>query len=101
MLFRSLPNGAFVEVHQPLGPIDADGNAVPLEYAGARVPKQLNELGFADAAPQGSFFSPDDPSLVEKRIRIQEENAREEHEMFTELNRANYEADRQKDSEDR
>ena len=95
-VIKQLPNGAFVEVHQPLGPVDENGNPVPLDYAGAKVPKQLNELGYADAAPQGSFFSPDDPSIVEKRIRTHEENAREEAQMYQELNRANREADDRK-----
>ena len=94
-VIKQLPNGAFIEVHQPLGPVDEHGHPVPLEYAGSYVPTQLNHLGFADSETSG-YFSPDDPSLMAKRHRIQQENAREEHEMFEALNKANIEADRRK-----
>ena len=94
-VIKQLPNGAFIEVHQPLGPVDEHGHAVPLEYAGSYVPKSLNQLGLADSETSG-YFSPDDPSLMEERARIQRENAREEHEMFEALNKANEEEDRRK-----
>jgi len=41
-IIKRLPHGAYVEVHQPLGP-------APLEYAGAPVPKRMNKLGSAGA----------------------------------------------------
>ena len=93
---KMLPNGAFIEVHQPLGDVDEHGHPIPLEYAGAKVPKQLNELGYADAETSGGWFSGDDPSLSEKRRRIAEDNEHEETQMYEELNRAHEEEDRRK-----
>lgn len=90
------PTGAFIEVHQPLGPVDEHGHQIPLEYAGARVPKQLNELGFADADHIGNGFKADDPDIVAKRREIAKQNAAEEAEMFRKLNEANIEEDRRR-----
>ncbi len=87
-ILKQLPNGAFIEVHQPLGPVDEHGHAVPLEYSGAYVPKQLNQLGFADSETFG-IFSPDDPSIQAKKRAIAHENHEEETEMFRRLNEAN------------
>ena len=39
-----LPSGEFIEVHQPLGPVDEHGHG-KLTYAGAPVPKRMNQLG--------------------------------------------------------
>ena len=87
-VIKQLPNGAFIEVHQPLGPVDEHGHPVPLEYAGAQVPKQLNQLGFADSETQG-IFAPDDPALMSRVHEIHEENHREEADMYRNLNAAN------------
>jgi ubiquinol-cytochrome c reductase cytochrome b subunit len=46
------PTGAFIEVHQPLGP-------VPLDYQAAPVPKKMNKLGAAGRPVPGSLFTPD------------------------------------------
>jgi len=40
-IIKRLPHGAYIELHQPLGPI-------PLEYQGAPVPKRMNKLGVAE-----------------------------------------------------
>ncbi|AKK11491.1 cytochrome bc1 complex cytochrome b subunit [Corynebacterium uterequi] len=93
---RMLPNGAFVEVHQPLGGVDEHGHAIPLEYAGAKVPKQLNELGYADSTNHGGAFSSDPAEIVRKKNQIAAENAHEEHQMFENLNRVNRDADRER-----
>ena len=87
-VIKQMPNGAFIEVHQPLGPVDADGHPVPLEYAGAQVPKQLNQLGLADSETQGTF-SPDDEALMHRVHEIHSDNHDEEAEMFRRLNEAN------------
>jgi ubiquinol-cytochrome c reductase cytochrome b subunit len=42
-LIRQLPNGEYVETHQPLGPSDEQGDGV-LDYAGAPVPKRMNQI---------------------------------------------------------
>ena len=31
-----LPHGEYIEVHQPLGPVDEHGHPIPLDYQGAR-----------------------------------------------------------------
>ena len=51
-IIKRLPHGAYIELHQPLGPI-------PLEYQGAAVPKRMNKLGSAGAPGSGSFLTAD------------------------------------------
>ncbi|WP_020671478.1 cytochrome b [Amycolatopsis nigrescens] len=58
-IIKRLPHGEFIEVHQPLGPVDSHGHAVPLEYQGASVPKKMNKLGSAGQAVPGSLLFPD------------------------------------------
>ncbi|MPY78720.1 MAG: cytochrome b [Actinophytocola sp.] len=58
-VIKRLPHGEFIEVHQPLGPVDDHGHPVPLEYQGAPVPKKMNELGYAGKAVAGSWLTPD------------------------------------------
>ena len=59
MLFRS--HGEFIEIHQPLGPVDEHGHPIPLEYQGTPVPKKMNKLGSAGAPVAGSLLRPDPP----------------------------------------
>jgi ubiquinol-cytochrome c reductase cytochrome b subunit len=42
-IIKRLPSGEFIEVHQPLGPVDEHGHG-ELEYAGAPVPKRMNRV---------------------------------------------------------
>ncbi|MQA09434.1 MAG: cytochrome b [Pseudonocardiaceae bacterium] len=58
-VIKRLPHGEFVEVHQPLGPVDDHGHPVPLAYQGAPVPKRMNKLGSAGAPVPGSLLKPD------------------------------------------
>lgn len=88
-VIKQLSNGAFVEVHQPLGPVDEHGHAVPLEYQGARVPKQLNELGFSDRESTGSLFKPDPEDIQRKRREIEQRNHHEQAETLRNLNEIN------------
>ncbi|GAA2675311.1 MULTISPECIES: cytochrome bc complex cytochrome b subunit [Actinosynnema] len=60
-IIKRLPHGEFIEVHQPLGPVDDHGHPVALEYQGAPVPKKMNKLGAAGHPVPGSFFTPDKP----------------------------------------
>ncbi|MCZ9293219.1 cytochrome b [Corynebacterium meitnerae] len=83
-VIQKLPNGAFVEIHQPIGPVDEHGHQIPLEYGGARVPKQMNELGYADSETSGIFKS-DDPALVARRNEIARNNHHEEVETLRAL----------------
>jgi ubiquinol-cytochrome c reductase cytochrome b subunit len=54
-IIRRLPDGQFIEVHQPLAPAGDHGHG--LEYAGAPVPKKMNRLGAVVPAVRG-FFRP-------------------------------------------
>ena len=44
-ILKRLPHGAYIELHQPLGPVDDHGHPIPLEYQGAALPKRMNKLG--------------------------------------------------------
>jgi ubiquinol-cytochrome c reductase cytochrome b subunit len=61
-IIKRLPSGAYIELHQPLGPVDDHGHPLPLEYQGAPVPKRLNKLGLAGRPGSGSFLFADPPS---------------------------------------
>ena len=58
-IIKRQPTGEFIEMHQPLGALDAHGHPVPLDYQGATVPKKMNKLGSAGTAARGSLFRPD------------------------------------------
>ncbi|MHA0287897.1 cytochrome bc1 complex cytochrome b subunit [Mycobacterium sp. C3-094] len=58
-IIKRLPHGAYIELHQPLGPVDEHGHAIPLEYQGAALPKRMNKLGSAGAPGTGGFLSAD------------------------------------------
>ncbi|CAB0930262.1 menaquinol-cytochrome c reductase cytochrome b subunit [Corynebacterium diphtheriae] len=88
-VIKIMPNGAFVEVHQPLGPVDEHGHPVPLPYAGAPVPKQLNDLGFGGEPGRGGYFTPDNDSLAAKYAEIEHENHLEEMTMYKNLQKNN------------
>jgi ubiquinol-cytochrome c reductase cytochrome b subunit len=51
-IVKRLPHGAYVEVHQPLGPL-------PLEYQGTAVPRRMNKLGSGGSPGSGSFLHAD------------------------------------------
>src|SRR3954467_2850133 len=67
-VIRRFPHGEFIEVHQPLGPVDEHGHGA-LAYGGAPVPKRMNHVGAARRAIRG-FFSPiESPTQVELEQR--------------------------------
>ncbi|HEU5270498.1 MAG TPA: hypothetical protein VFU36_11295, partial [Jatrophihabitans sp.] len=78
---RRLPDGDYVEDHQPLGPVDEDGEGV-LQYAGAPVPKRMNEIlpahvpnGFLRPRPKAARHSPlpqnqPDPGSARPKRRV-------------------------------
>ena len=70
-----MPQGEFIEVHPPLGDVDEDGHAIPLEYAGAKVPTKMNQLGVAGRPPLGAL-TPD----PQDEARLLEETTEEKHE---------------------
>lgn len=90
------PTGAFVEIHQPIGPVDEHGHQIPLPYAGAAVPKRLSQLGFSGSPGRGSYFKADSAEIAAKAKAIEEANHHEEIEMLRALNEANRKADQEK-----
>jgi ubiquinol-cytochrome c reductase cytochrome b subunit len=74
-IIKRLPHGAYIELHQPLGPVDEHGHPLPLEYQGAPVPKRLNKLGYAGSPGAGSFLSPD--PIEEHEALVEAEHAGE------------------------
>ncbi|MBP2332215.1 cytochrome b [Corynebacterium freneyi] len=96
-VIEQLPSGAFIEVHQPLGPVDEHGHPIPLEYQGAYVPKTMNQLGAAGAPGRGGWFSPDPQDIADEANRIEEENHREQAQMLRDLEARNAEERRELD----
>jgi ubiquinol-cytochrome c reductase cytochrome b subunit len=64
-ILKRLPHGAYIELHQPLGPVDLHGHPVALEYQGAALPKRMNKLGSGGATGSGSFLFADPVSESE------------------------------------
>ena len=60
-LIKRLPQGEYIEVHQPLGPVDSHGHPIPLPYQGAALPKRMNKLGSSGAPGTGSILTADPP----------------------------------------
>lgn len=60
-IIRRLPDGRFLEVHQPLGAADEHGHG-KLEYTGWVVPKKMNRLGALGPAIKGFFFPIEKPA---------------------------------------
>jgi ubiquinol-cytochrome c reductase cytochrome b subunit len=56
-IIKRLPTGEFIEVHQPLGPVDEHGH-VQLNYTGTAVPKRMNQVGRTPFAHVRGFFAP-------------------------------------------
>ncbi|TQM80346.1 menaquinol-cytochrome c reductase cytochrome b subunit precursor [Saccharothrix saharensis] len=72
-IIKRLPHGEFIEVHQPLGPVDDHGHPLPLAYQGASVPKKMNKLGSAGHPVPGSFLTPDPPEETAALARARAE----------------------------
>ena len=58
-IIKRLPDGRFMEVHQPLAEPDEHGH-VPLEYEGWVVPKKMNRVGALRPGLRGFFFPVED-----------------------------------------
>ncbi|GAB2557331.1 cytochrome bc1 complex cytochrome b subunit [Nocardia heshunensis] len=84
-VIKRLPHGEYIEVHQPLGPVDSHGHPVPLEYQGAPVPKKMVKLGSAGKPGTGSFLRADPASEQELNVANAHE---EEHNMLHALESA-------------
>ncbi|MBK0868492.1 MULTISPECIES: cytochrome bc complex cytochrome b subunit [unclassified Saccharopolyspora] len=79
-IIKRLPHGEFIEVHQPLGPVDSHGHPEELPYQGAPVPKKMNKLGAAGTPVAGSLLKPDPAEETEALERAHAENERRERE---------------------
>jgi ubiquinol-cytochrome c reductase cytochrome b subunit len=60
-IIRRLPDGRFIEVHQPLADTDEHGHG-QLEYVGWVVPKKMNRLGALGPAIKGFFYPIEKPA---------------------------------------
>jgi ubiquinol-cytochrome c reductase cytochrome b subunit len=88
-IIKRLPHGAYIELHQPLGPVDEHGHPIPLEYQGAPVPVKMNKLGSGGSPGSGSFLYADPAAEAEA---LSEAAHASEHRALTALR------DRQGDS---
>jgi ubiquinol-cytochrome c reductase cytochrome b subunit len=61
-IIKRLPDGRFVEIHQPLAPVDEHGHPAELPYAGWVVPKKMNRIGALVPTVKGFFFPIEEPA---------------------------------------
>ncbi|GAA4578065.1 cytochrome bc complex cytochrome b subunit [Micromonospora coerulea] len=61
-IIRRLPDGRFVEVHQPLTAVDGHDGHGELDYVGWVVPKKMNRLGALGPAVRGFFYPIERPA---------------------------------------
>jgi ubiquinol-cytochrome c reductase cytochrome b subunit len=68
-IIQVLPHGEYIEVHQPLGPVDEHGHGT-IEYAGAPVPKRMGQLGAASPLRhiRGFFFPVTEKPEIQTQI---------------------------------
>ncbi|MBY8855995.1 ubiquinol-cytochrome c reductase cytochrome b subunit [Nocardia sp. CA2R105] len=81
-IVRRLPHGEYIEIHQPLGPVDEHGHPIPLEYQGAAIPKKMNRLGLSGKPGPGSFLRAD-PQVEAAQLEAADRNR--EHEQLAVL----------------
>ena len=60
-IIKRLPDGRFIEVHQPLTAVTHDGHG-ELDYVGWVVPKKMNRLGALGPAIRGFFYPIERPA---------------------------------------
>jgi len=79
-IIKLLPNGEFIEIHQPLGPVDDHGHGL-LPYAGAAVPKKMNRLGNPHTGRVRGFLWPvREKAEIEAELRALEAQEAERRE---------------------
>ncbi|WP_067675193.1 cytochrome bc1 complex cytochrome b subunit [Nocardia miyunensis] len=83
-VIKRLPHGEYIEVHQPLGPVDGHGHPIPLEYQGAVVPKKMNKLGWAGKPGAGSFLRADPPAQAADQTAYDSEQHHKQLEILAE-----------------
>ncbi|MFI9505644.1 cytochrome bc complex cytochrome b subunit [Nocardia sp. NPDC052566] len=75
---RRLPHGEYIELHQPLGPVDEHGHPIPLAYQGAPVPKKMSKLGSAGKPGTGSFLRADPWQESQTNLATEHEEERKQ-----------------------
>ncbi|MFF3570447.1 cytochrome bc1 complex cytochrome b subunit [Nocardia jiangxiensis] len=83
-VIKRLPHGEYIEVHQPLGPVDDHGHPIPLEYQGAIVPKKMNKLGWAGKPGAGSFLRADPAAQAADQTTYDNEQHHKQLEILAE-----------------
>ncbi|BBY97804.1 cytochrome bc1 complex cytochrome b subunit [Mycolicibacterium fallax] len=73
-IIKRTPEGAYIELHQPLGPVDEHGHPIPLPYEGAALPKRMNKLGASGKPGSGSFLRADPPAEDQALARADHES---------------------------
>ncbi|MGV9710241.1 cytochrome bc1 complex cytochrome b subunit [Gordonia sp. NPDC003424] len=84
-IIKRLPQGEYIEVHQPLGPVDDHGHPIPLPYEGAALPKRMNKLGSSGAPGTGSILLADPTEEQVRNVEVEHENERAEKRALREL----------------
>ncbi|MCX4098727.1 cytochrome b [Nocardia sp. alder85J] len=84
-VIKRLPHGEYIEVHQPLGPVDHHGHPIPLEYQGAPVPKKMNKLGAAGKPGTGSFLIADPLDQQETLVAVEHEQEHKQLSILAEV----------------
>ncbi|MFD0362003.1 cytochrome bc complex cytochrome b subunit [Nocardia sp. GCM10030253] len=77
-VIKRLPHGEYIEIHQPLGPVDEHGHPIPLEYQGAPVPKKMSKLGAAGKPGTGAFLRADPWQESERNLAVEHEEERKQ-----------------------
>ena len=77
-VIKVLPTGEFIEVHQPLGPVDEHGHGM-LAYAGSPVPKRMNQLGASSPLKhfRGFFYPVTEKPEIQAQLDALEAEERE------------------------
>jgi ubiquinol-cytochrome c reductase cytochrome b subunit len=76
-IIKRLPSGEFIEVHQPLGPVDEHGHG-ELQYAGFAVPKRMNRITSAGRKVKGFLWPVQDEEELRAREQIEALEAAED-----------------------
>ncbi|GAA2517779.1 ubiquinol-cytochrome c reductase cytochrome b subunit [Pilimelia columellifera] len=66
-IIKRMPDGRFVEIHQPLAAPDEHGHT-ELEYTGWVVPKKMNRIGALAPAIKGFFYPVEEPAAPAKPL---------------------------------
>ena len=76
-MIKVLPTGEYIEVHQPLGPVDEHGHGT-LAYAGSPVPKRMNQIGAASPLKhfRGFFYPVTEKPEIQAQIDAIEDERR-------------------------